>query len=97
MIGNVEILIFIILFIAYIILDFLCGWYVIAVQNLNVILATVLSIMIGIISYGGVIKVVDNPWYGVPIVLGGGLGTLLIMLWQKSKVKKEADIKKVTI
>jgi hypothetical protein len=90
MIGNVEILTFIILFIAYIVFDFLYGWYVIAVQNLNVVLATVLSLMIGTISYGGVIKIVDNPWCGVPIVLGGGVGTFLIMIWQKKKQTKDS-------
>jgi hypothetical protein len=87
MICNVEILTFFYLFVAYIIFDFLYGWYVIAVQNLKVILATVLSLMIGTISYGGVIKIVDNPYCGVPIILGGGIGTLLIMIWQKRKQK----------
>ena len=94
MLLHVEIFTFVILFLGYIIFDFLYGWYIIAVQNLKIILATFLSTMIGIISYGGVIKIVDNPYCGVPIVLGGAVGTFLIMLWQKSKVKNQADIKK---
>jgi hypothetical protein len=85
MLGNVDILTWVILFFCYILFDFLYGYYIIAVQNLKVILATVLSLMIGTISYGGVIKIVDNPYCGVPIILGGGIGTLLIMIWQKRK------------
>ena len=94
MIGNVDILTWIILFIAYIIFDALYGWYIIAVQNLKITLATFLSLMIGTISYGGVIKIVDNPYCGVPIILGGGLGTFLILWWQKKKMRKEKEISK---
>jgi hypothetical protein len=47
--------------------------------------------MIGTISYGGVIKIVDNPWCGVPIILGGGLGTFLILWWQKKKCNKDRN------
>jgi hypothetical protein len=93
MIAHVEILTFIVLFIGYIIFDFLYGWYIIAVQNLKIILATFLSTMIGTISYGGVIKIAENPYCGVPIVLGGAVGTFLIMLWQKKKAKAESDKK----
>lgn len=89
MICNVEILTFLYLFIAYIIFDALYAFYIIAVQNLKITLATFLSLMIGTISYGGVIKIVDNPWCGVPIVLGGGLGTLLILKWEKRRRSKE--------
>jgi len=88
MIWNVETSTFLFLFFAYILFDALYGWYIIAVQNLRVILATVLSIMIGVISYGGVIKIANNPYCGVPIVLGGGIGTFLILLWQKRKKAK---------
>ena len=92
--SGTEIITGIILFVAYIVFDFLYGWYVIAVQSFKITLATVLSLMIGAISYGGVIKIVDNPWYGVPIILGGGIGTFIILKWQKSKVKNQVDIKK---
>jgi hypothetical protein len=93
---GTDIITWIVLFIAYIVFDFLYGWYVIAVQNLKITLATVLSLMIGAISYGGVIKIVDNPWYGVPIILGGGIGTFIILKWQKDKQKKASknDVKK---
>ena len=95
---GTEILTYIVLFVAYICFDFLYGWYVIAVQNLKITLATVLSLMIGAISYGGVIKIVDNPWYGVPIVLGGGLGTFIILKWQKRKQNKgqKNDVKNIS-
>lgn len=98
MIGNVEILTWFILFIAYVVFDFLYGWYIIAVQNLQIMLATFLSLMIGTISYGGVIKIIDNPYCGVPIVLGGGLGTLLILMWQKCRNNKvlKNDVKNNT-
>lgn len=79
----------IILFVAYVAFDVIYASYVIAVQNLKILKATILSLMIGAISYGGVIKIVDNPWFGVPIVLGGGLGTLLILKWEKRRRSKE--------
>lgn len=88
MLIQLDVFTCVVLFFAYTLLDFLSGWYVISVQNLKVYLASFLSIMIGIISYAGVIKVVDNPWYGLPIVLGGGLGTFLILKWQKGRSNK---------
>ena len=91
MICNVEILTFIFLFVAYVIFDALYGWYIIAVQNLKITLATFLSLMIGTISYGGVIKIVDNPYCGVPIILGGGLGTFLILWWQKRQKRDKPE------
>jgi hypothetical protein len=90
MLGNVDILTFVILFLAYVCFDILYGAYIIAVQNLKITLATFLSLMIGTISYGGVIKIVDNPYCGVPIILGGGLGTFLILWWQKKKNSKSS-------
>lgn len=90
MYGTTEILTSIILFIAYIVFDFLYGWYVIAIQNLKVLQATFLSLMIGAISYGGVVKIADNPWFGVPIVLGGAIGTFLILKWEKMKRQRES-------
>jgi hypothetical protein len=94
MYQEVEFLTCVVLFIAYVIFDFIYGWYVICVQNLKVKLATALSLMIGAISYGGIIKIVDNPWYGVPIVLGGGVGTYLILKWEKKKKAKNPVEKK---
>ncbi len=76
------------LFAVYVIFDVLYGWYILAVNNLNAELATILSIMIGVISYGGVIKVVDNPWYGVPVVAGSGLGTFVLIKWEKWRKKR---------
>ena len=91
MLGNVDILTFVILFIAYVLFDVLYGAYIIAVQNLKITLATFLSLMIGTISYGGVIKIVDNPYCGVPIILGGGLGTFLILWWQKRQKRDKSE------
>jgi hypothetical protein len=91
MLGNVDILTFVILFLAYVCFDILYGAYIIAVQNLKITLATFLSLMIGTISYGGVIKIVDNPYCGVPIILGGGLGTFLILWWQKRQKRDKSE------
>lgn len=88
MLQDVNIWIALFLFAVYVLFDVLYGYYILAVQKLNAEIAGILSIMIGIISYGGVIKIVDNPWYGVPIVLGGGFGTYFILKWEKWRQKK---------
>jgi len=89
MIESVNILTMIILFAVYVIFDILYGWYIIAVQKLNAGLATILSIMIGVVSAVGIVKLADNPIYSVPIVLGGGLGTYFIIKLEKRKRAKE--------
>jgi hypothetical protein len=82
------------LFAVYVIFDILYGWYILAVNRFNAEIAGILSIMIGVISYGGVIKVVDNPWYGVPIVIGSGVGTFALINWEKWKKRKAKESKK---
>jgi hypothetical protein len=94
MTETINIWIALLLFIVYVIFDILYGWYILAVNRLNAELAGILSIMIGVISYGGVIKITDNPWYGVPIVLGGGLGTYFLIKWEKWRKNKSDKSKK---
>jgi hypothetical protein len=91
--NDINILIFLVLFIVYFTFDVVYSHYIIAIQHLNAIKAGILSIVIGTISAIGIVKLADNPFYSVPIVLGGGLGTYFIIKWEKKK-KQKRDIKK---
>jgi len=92
MTAEVNIIVCFILFVVYVVFDVLYGWYILAVQKLKAERAGVLSMLIGAVSYAGIYKFTDNPWYGVPIILGGGVGTYLLLLWERKR-KSKNDIK----
>jgi len=93
MLKEIDILVCFGLFIVYFLLDMIYGCYIIAVQNLREVLSSILSIAIYVISAIGIFKIADNPWYTIPIALGAGLGTYVIIRIEKRK-KQKSDVKK---
>lgn len=97
MLSEVNIFTCLILFTVYFVYDVLYAQFIISVQKLQSTLSATISGTMYVISAIGIIKYTDNPWYLLPVALGASLGTFCFIKREKSKVKKQVDIKKEQI
>jgi hypothetical protein len=76
------------IFIGYFFIDVGSTWTIIAVQKLQVGLATLLTFFLYLGSAVGIIEYTDNPVYALPMALGASLGGFAMLMWEKRKQEK---------
>lgn len=77
-------------FVVYVILDMLYGWYTLAVARGRVLTAANTSAIIYSLGAVGLISVTSNWLYLIPLALGAWLGTYIV-------VKRDVDKQELSI
>lgn len=83
----------VLIFIGYFFIDVGSTWSIIAVQKLQVGLATFLTFFLYLGSAVGIIEYTDNPIYALPMALGASLGSFAILIWEKKKQERASQSK----
>jgi hypothetical protein len=91
MFNEINIFIWIGLFVLYFIFDIVYVKYVLSVGKLNAFQAANMSALLYLLTAIGTIQYVNNFLNIIPIILGSWLGTYLI-LWYENKKKKDKKI-----
>lgn len=87
--GEVNIWTAILLFGLYLVFDSLYTLYVHAISQYKALRATVLSMVIYLISVYGTIEYINNFVYILPIALGGAIGTYITIRITKRNSEKQ--------
>lgn len=66
-------------FMGALLIDVVAGWYTISVTKRRPIQAALATILDYALVAGGVFQIIQRPIYLVPAVIGGALGTYLIV------------------
>lgn len=79
-------------FIGYFIFDILYAKFILAVQVLDANKAAIFSIILGTISFSAILGAGANPFYGIPCVLGQGVGAWSVITfekWRQNRLSKK--------
>jgi len=86
---DLDFIIFMAVFTAYFVFDWLYAKYTLAIANLKAVSASILGMIIYVISAFGVLNYVENFLYIIPMVIGGGFGMFFAIQREKHKTANQ--------
>lgn len=77
-----------VLFVTYVIIDFVYAAYILYVNRLQAVRAATCSSILYVLLAYGVLNYTHNHWYLIPIGIGAWLGSWLLVMKEKLKLEK---------
>jgi len=96
-IEQINILVWIVLFIISIVYDILYTKSVLYISRLNAVGAANLSVLLYVMMSYGIINFIENIFNIIPIILGSWLGTYGILKFEKHQKNKKEENKEKNV